>query len=293
MIISPSLKALLTGIVDYAGLFPPATLSLSDAMATYDQACRTDDRWMLGQFVLPAARLAEFETLLPQFSLPQWSLSLVVSGDPNTALEQLQSYRRAAIAISALEFAPLPVGAIADILPHIPAGVDAFFEIPVNADLPAYLSVLRGSGAAAKIRTGGSTAEAFPTVLQLGQFLVACANATVPLKATAGLHHPIRASYRLTYEPDSLSAVMHGFLNLAIAAALVYWKKLTPQEVLAVLEEPCSSKFQFHTDGITWAGHGLAIAEIAKARQQFFRSFGSCSFQEPVNDLETIRASLA
>jgi hypothetical protein len=289
MLLAASLKALLTDIVDYAGLFPPATLSLSEAMATYEQAARSNDRWMLGRFVLPISRLTEFATLVPQFSLPQWSLSLVVSGDPKAALEHLQSYRREAIAITALEFAPLSIGAIAELLPNLPASVEAFFEIPVAADLSAYLSILQGSGAAAKIRTGGITAEAFPTVSQLGQFLLACTAASVPLKATAGLHHPFRNRYPLTYEPDSPSTMMHGFLNLAVAAAVVYqFKFIAEEDLLTLLQESSTNQFLFREDGMAWGCHRLPLADVVAARQQFFRSFGSCSFQEPVDDLEAM-----
>jgi hypothetical protein len=282
------LKALLTGIVDYAGLFPPATLSLPEAMETYVQASLACDRWMLGKFVLPVSRWIDFEALLSKFSLPQWCLSLILSGEPNAGLEQLQSCHREAIAVSAVEFAPLPVSEIVAILPRLPAGVDAFFEIPLEADLSAYLSVLQGSDAFAKVRTGGITADAFPSTEHLAQFILACAHAHVPFKATAGLHHPIRGNYCLTYEPNSPSTVMHGFLNVAIAAALTYWKNVNLEEVIAVLQISSRDQFQFHADGIEWGGHALAIAELEQSRQQFFRSFGSCSFQEPVNDLNDL-----
>ena len=53
--LSPSARALLGGVVDYAGLFPPAALSMADAVAEYAAAQRGADAWMLGRFVLPAA----------------------------------------------------------------------------------------------------------------------------------------------------------------------------------------------------------------------------------------------
>src|SRR5436309_1541360 len=54
-----SLTALMTGLVDYAGLFPPAQLSMADAAANYLQYRASGDAWMLGRFVCPAPRLGE------------------------------------------------------------------------------------------------------------------------------------------------------------------------------------------------------------------------------------------
>jgi hypothetical protein len=82
---------------------------------------------------------------------------------------------------------------------------------------------------------------------------------------------------------------MYGFLNLAVLAALLHWQKITLQEAVEVLQNSNSNSFQFTTDVITWRGYHLNIAEIEQARQKFFRSFGSCSFQEPVDDLKELK----
>jgi hypothetical protein len=82
---------------------------------------------------------------------------------------------------------------------------------------------------------------------------------------------------------------MHGFLNVVIAAAMLHWQKVTPEEALEVLEEPSVEGFQFKEESITWRDRQLSIAQIEEARQQFFRSFGSCSFQEPINDLKQLK----
>jgi hypothetical protein len=96
-------------------------------------------------------------------------------------------------------------------------------------------------------------------------------------------------NYRLTYEPDSPSTVMHGFLNVAILAALVYWQKVTLEEALEVIEESSIKGFQVKADGIAWSTRNLNLAEIEEVRQRFFRSFGSCSFQEPIDDLKELK----
>ena len=293
-----SVKALLSSVVDYAGLFPPAKLNMGEAMANYAQDQKAPDSWMLGRFVVPASRLNELEKLVPTLGLNQWSLSVILSRDVELEIDWLRSFHNTnQIAIASLEIPPLPPPEIERVFPRLPAGIDSFFEIPLNKDLDAYLAVLQQIGASAKVRTGGIAADAFPSVTQLSQCICAFAEARVPFKATAGLHHPLPANHRVTYEPNSPSTVMHGFLNVAIAAALVYWQKITPEEVPEVLQTSSSDRFQFQDDGIGWSvkrsyplgNRQLSIAQIEEARQQFFRSFGSCSFQEPIDDLKHLK----
>ncbi|MGB3206910.1 MAG: hypothetical protein WBB28_18150, partial [Crinalium sp.] len=221
-----SLKVLLDSVVDYAGLFPPAKLTMAEAIANYAQYLCDRYNWMLGRFILPASRLPEFEEILAKLALTeekaqQWSLSLILSQDWQLELEQVKLWQergriaialRRACAIASLEFPTLPPTEIKKIIPHLPNSVEAFCEIPFNADLPAYLTILKNSPIAAKIRTGGITAEAFPTTNQLSKYIFAFAEAQLPFKATAGLHHLLPGKYRLTYEPDSQLATMHGFL---------------------------------------------------------------------------------
>ena len=288
-----SVKALLSSVVDYAGLFPPAKLDMGEGMANYARYQETSYCWMLGHFVLPASRLNEFEDLLPTFPLADgktrpWSLSVILSGNWESEIEQVQSLNHSQLSIAALEFPPLPPPEIERVLPRLPAKVDSFFEIPLTGDWDAYLTLFQGTDASAKIRTGGITAEAFPNSTQLYPFIAACAAAKVPFKATAGLHHPLPGNYRLTYEPDSPFAKMHGFLNVALSAALVYWRNITPKQALELLQESSMDSFQFTAEGMTWGSHPLNLSELEQVRREFFRSFGSCSFEEPIDDLKEL-----
>ena len=293
-----STQTLLSSIVDYAGLFPPAKLGMQAAMANYAEYQRAPYDWMLDRFVLPAARLDEFEAQLPTLPFEKnqsenptqpWRLSVILSRDFESDFNRIQAINgREDITVTALECPPLAIADIEAIFAHIPDGVDAFFELSLNPELKTYLAMLKRLGGSAKIRTGGLTATAFPNPSQLGQFILACAEAQVPFKATAGLHHPLPACYRLTYEPDSLSAPMHGFLNVAIASAFSYQHTIPASEVLGILKETSVEAFQFQVDGISWRHHSLDIAQIETARREFFRSFGSCSCQEPVDDLKRL-----
>ncbi|AFZ13030.1 hypothetical protein Cri9333_2155 [Crinalium epipsammum PCC 9333] len=288
-----SLKVLLDSVVDYAGLFPPAKLTMAEAIANYAKHMSDRYNWMLGRFILPASRVLEFEEILAKLALTdekaqRWSLSIILSQDWQLELEQVKLLQeRGRIAIASLEFPPLPPTEIEKILPHLPNSVEAFCEIPFNADLPAYLTILKNSPIAAKIRTGGITPEAFPSTNQLSKYIFAFADAQLPFKATAGLHHLLPGKYRLTYEADSQLATMHGFLNVILLAGFIYTQKITQQQALSLLQEISINFFQIQPDSITWQQQQLSILDIEKSRQ-FFRSFGSCSFQEPIADITHI-----
>jgi hypothetical protein len=276
-----SVRALLSSIVDYAGLFPPAQLDLKSAIETYHQARSSPENWMLGHFVIPASRWPE----LWEFTgdLKSFSFSLILSRQWKAELEQIASDR-----IASLEFPPLPPHEIKDALSYVSSQVDVFFEIPFNVDLSDYLPIFKSSQAGIKIRTGGITQDFFPIVGKLTEFILSLATHQISFKATAGLHHPLPGQFPLTYEPNSDSAQMHGFLNIAIASALAYHHKLTESDVLEILKTTLPEAFQFTDDSVSWRDRSLNLAEIETARQQFFRSFGSCSFHEPVTDLKTL-----
>ena len=150
-----------------------------------------------------------------------------------------------------------------------------YFEIPIAADPRELIAAIAETGGRAKVRTGGLTVEAYPGVPELARFLCACAEARVPFKATAGLHHP------LTSPP------MHGFVNVFLAAALA-WHGALFEDVAATLEEPAPQTFAWDEGAVSWQDHRLSTAEIAAAREEFAISFGSCSFEEPIADLQAL-----
>jgi hypothetical protein len=290
-----SIKTLFSSIVDYAGLFPPAKLTMEEAIANYARYQNTCHHWMLGNFVLPVSRINEFEQLFLKLPIEgsetrQWRLSVIISQEVESAIAKIQALNdNPKIAIASLEFPLLSLSEIDQVFPDLPADIEVFFEIPYHGDFKSYLTLLQRSGTSAKIRTGGLSAEAFPTISQLYGFILACAEAQVAFKATAGLHHPLPGKYPLTYEPDSINAMMHGFLNVAVLAALVYWQKITAQEALVILQESNIESFQVSADSIVWKDRRLDIWELQKARQSFFRCFGSCSFQEPIESLQNLK----
>jgi hypothetical protein len=169
----------------------------------------------------------------------------------------------------------------------IPAELATYFEIRLSSCAEC-IATVAGYGRGAKIRTGGETADKFPAPENVVEFIRLCAAADVAFKATAGLHHPLRSVHRFTYQPDSPSGVMHGFVNVFLAAAFLRAGMETKLAV-QLLEEQSADAFQFNADGVGWRQHQLSQREIAAARLGFAVSFGSCSFTEPIDDLKSLR----
>jgi hypothetical protein len=168
----------------------------------------------------------------------------------------------------------------------IPVNVHPFFEVAVDQDVRGVIASMAGNQCAAKIRTGGVVATAFPTAEQVARFILACAAADVPFKATAGLHHAVRGEQNLTYEKDSARCTMFGFLNVFAAATLARLKRGSEEEIASILTETRGDRFVFSEQGVMVAGIEFDSAQVARVRETFALSFGSCSFEEPVQELQ-------
>lgn len=285
-----SLHLLLAELIDYAGLFPPAALDLPQAVRNYNSYKAGGDAWALGRLVLPAARLGEFAAAAPRNNASSWYLSALPGSDLAAALDAIAAYNNQHAAhgfmIDTVEFkAPQPAP-IHDALRRVPADITAYVEIPIDNDPQRLIDAIGAAGARAKVRTGGVTPDAFPQPDHLLRFLHCCIASRVPFKATAGLHHPVRDRYRLTYEAASASGTMYGFFNVFLAAAFLN-AHLKPDRALQLLNESDPSAFRFDDNGVRWRDHSLDLDQLAAARQVAI-SFGSCSFEEPLADLRAL-----
>ena len=298
-----TLSVLLHGAIDYAGLFPPAQLDMPGAVAEYDAYLHSPDVWALGRFVVPAGRLDELaavgaagesETQPLGGLAPDRGLSVVMGADVPSDARRISAYAGTHAAerawwgrVEAVEVRAATVDAIRDALNVISSDLERFVEIPIGADPTALIRAIRDGGAAAKVRTGGTTADAFPSSADLARFLATCVREGVPFKATAGLHHPLRGAYALTYAPGSATGEMFGFLNVFLAAAFL---RAGHDESVAreLLEERDPSAVQFDADEVTWRGRRLTATDLAATRAAGIQSFGSCSFREPIDDLTAL-----
>ncbi len=292
------LAALMTALIDYAGLFPPAALPMADAAAGYRRYRGTSDAWMLGRFVVPASRLDELERAMTALSdgrpgpAAAWPLAALASLPPSDDVDRIVKFNADHGApggswlatIDSIELKAASPGEIEAACASAPVGLDLYFEVAGEAGIDEMCRAAGAAGQALKIRTGGTTVQAFPPSVVVARVLAACATARVPFKATAGLHHPVRAAHRVTYEREAPSATMHGFLNVFVAASLLLSGKANATVATQVLEDEIPGSFRFDDEGLAWRDLTLSVAEIAAARR-FARSFGSCSFEEPVTDL--------
>jgi hypothetical protein len=286
-------------LVDYAGLFPPAAESMRAAVAHYDEYRRGAHAWALGKFVVPVARLAEFEDAVRPLADDDspWQLALIAGADFSADIRAIEEFARRAgtvARVGAIEVkgsTPEQIAAIARSAALLRASIsdsfDVYVEVPIQNDPSALIEVIASHGMRAKVRTGGVDAGAFPAAEQLARFFAACARHDVTFKATAGLHHAIRGSYPFTYDPASARGTMFGFLNVFLAA-LFARDGLSPAEITALLEERDASSMSFDAGGVTWRGRTLSAGAIRGARASTATSFGSCSFAEPLADLSSL-----
>ncbi len=321
--IAPALRALMEGLIDYAGLFPPAKLPLDESIANYAAYRSGEDSWMLGRFIIPAARLGELEAYKPRFSakLPLDVSALGRGG--GTADEFLENLRRDVADIAGflrsfdrrgsagvfevrLPGEVLRRGEAASVT-RLLLAMDALLESQFPGEIRPYVEgegpadwqdhlepTIRGVGEARrsvsggrvappgfKLRCGGVEAPAFPSVEHVARAITCCRDAGVPLKCTAGLHHPVR------HFNDGVGTHTHGFVNVFGGAVLAHARRLAWKEVAAIVECERAGDFEFG-GALQWRGESAGADEIRRIRRHAAISFGSCSFDEPRGDLASL-----
>ncbi|MBX3365458.1 MAG: hypothetical protein KF866_11940 [Phycisphaeraceae bacterium] len=302
-------RALLAGLIDYAGLFPPASLSIDRAVEEYARHLRSDDAWMLGTFICPAAKLREFSRaaamLLPGTHATSgyremtggepWRISALIGDDLAADLEIVHRFNdhhsvedHGLAVVATIEMKVQSASDIDRSLDMLPEHLSPFFEIPVDRDCRGMVAALAGEDAAAKVRCGGVQPSMIPPIESVAAFIEACAQAGVPFKATAGLHHPVRSEHALSYAADAPRGVMHGFLNVFLGAALLRAGEIDRRGLERILDETDPSAFRSSENGISWRDRTLDVTRLSQAREHFAISYGSCSFDEPTTDLRSL-----
>jgi hypothetical protein len=284
----------LAGSIDYAGLFPPASLTMDAAVRAFAEYTISDDAWALGRFVLPASRLDEFVSAARRVSDGDakgpvcWRLSALVGGLP-ADIERVRVHNEQFADTWPVEAVEVKAGHVGDVemLGMLPSDLERYVEIPVAGELGAMLAAVRAIGACAKVRTGGVTPGAFPDPDDILRFMKVCRDAGVSFKATAGLHHPLRGEYPLTYEPASRVGTMFGYLNIVLAAAFLL-DGAGDDVVRGVLTEGDAEALEFRDDLVHWRDHALPRAALELARGAFIRGVGSCSVREPLDELSAL-----
>ena len=316
---TPTAHALLEHLFDYAGLFPPAALDVGDAADHYDRYRSHADAWMLGRFIAPAGRLADGEEMADLVGAQNgrpWRVSVLGAapdegedwtGAALRTLSIAQSFEaetdgravcdrfeirlpadlatapdRLADALLALDEAYRQGGA---------TGPRAALEVPFldhpGTTAPAAQAVAEANARtgrpafAVKLRCGGVTADLVPGVERLAGAIDDVVRAGAPFKATAGLHHP------LPNHDDAVGARMHGFMGVFGGAILARLHGLDRDALAEVLDDADASHWSVG-DELRWTTLSASAAEVADGRSQLALSFGSCSFDEPREDLRAL-----
>jgi hypothetical protein len=286
LILPASLRALLAGVIDYAGLFPPARLSMPDAIAKYAGYLEGELGWVLGRFVVPVSRLAEFADIQAATqTTARWRVSCLLGSDVDSDFSTILRFNdRDDAVIAAVETRAETAEQVAHVMQKAPEGIEVYFEVPWLGS-SELIAAIQKSGARAKVRTGGLTPEAIPPTETVARAILSLARAGVRFKATAGLHHPLRCLAALTYEPNAPVAKMHGFLNIFLAAAYQGER----ERVAAILDWDRGDQLHFDESGAQIMDVVIPTDQIRTTRERFAISFGSCSFEEPIGDLRALR----
>lgn len=291
---SATLRALLAKSIDYAGLFPPSSLSMTTVARNFAAYRLSSHAWALGRLVVPASRLDDLSEVMRAEGMGSSGpveVSALVGSDVAADVERIRKYTSApdegTLRIETAEVRVERTSDVEAVADQVERSIPLYVEFPLEHDPEPFIVAISAAGARAKIRTGGVTPDAFPSATQVARFIVCCAQHDLCFKATAGLHHPVRGSYRLTYEPDAPSATMYGFVNVFVAAALA--RAAAP---LAIIEEALGeadgTRFEFADESVIWRDRSVTRPEMIEVRRSFVASFGSCSFLEPIEDLHKL-----
>jgi hypothetical protein len=255
--------ALFAGLLDDAAMFPPGDATPGDALRAHLGYRAGALSGLIGPLLVPAARFGEFCEAFADAGSPALAVSLIGTAELPGAVPP-------AMELVGFE---LPVGAPP--LPDPGGTYRVACEVTTSSDRLQVLAAVaegraRGRQVIAKYRTGGTSADAFPSERALGEVLVEAAAVGVPLKFTAGLHSAVR------FTDPATGFDHHGFLNLMTAVSAA----ISGAEAAAV-ESALASR---DADAIAAEVSAWTSGEVADVRAAFV-SFGCCGVEEPVADL--------
>lgn len=283
---SPTLSALLQGCIDYAGLFPPANLNLHDAIRQFGEIRRSELKWILNRFVIPVGELDQLLPELQTLEAFEWPIAVLGSSlatlrDDLGAIAEFETKARKAAYVEGYEvkaqpsevtpqsIAPFKNAEFVEMYIEMGAGEDAIEAMHLLTDVD-----LLGP----KLRTGGLTADAFPSVETVALFLREAISLELPHKFTAGLHHP------LFHHDETIGVMSHGFLNVLAAGVMMDVHSLSVEEIQKILTIDSISEFRFDEDTMMVGEWDASLTQIEDYRE-LNGAFGSCSVHEPLADL--------
>lgn len=276
-----TVPALFRHLVDDAAMFPPGDLPLAEAVAAHRAHHQSEYADLVGPFVCTDEDLMKVAAEAARTGPDPLEVTVVVTGGAG-GIEPAVRYgdRSTDIEVKAVEVrlrdeddlsrnALRVVRACDDCLDE----ENAFVEIGLDGAWERALDVVADAGYAAKLRTGGLDAALFPSEDQVAAFITACLDREVAFKCTAGLHNAVR------HTATGTGFEHHGFLNVLLATRSSL-DGAAQDEVAAVLAS---------RDGGALAARARELSgDQAAGTRRWFTSFGSCSIDEPRDDLTTL-----
>jgi hypothetical protein len=313
-----SLRVFLDKIIDYAGTYPPANLDLKTSFNNYLEYIKESPyNWMLSKFVCPASKLEELDQIIKKENItikPHVSFSVIGTSSIHSS-EFLDTISRDGVLMKTFEnkySSFIKAGAYEVRLPGdifsmkgdnvlselfkliskqlgkiLNRHTQLFFESKPDENLSSLAQAIEafnesGGKAGYKLRTGGVESSAFPSPEKIAYAIKTCNDFKIPMKCTAGLHHPIR------HYNESVKTKMYGFINVFAAAVLHCCYDLNADILTEILIDENAGNFKFGDSSFHWKNLYVLLSQAEEARKKFILSFGSCSFDEPVEDLKNL-----
>ena len=314
-----SLEALLKRLIDYAGLFPPASLPLDQAFKNFIEYTSGDYNWMLSSFITPAKKLDELTQLIQGANTagPLRFSILGTGGDTvddfnDSFKNDIEAWKKFLtdnegkvktkfyeVKLPQELIASQDSGDIGDFVETVSSNVAdsigkdtiLFFEATPGSewrtDISAAIEGIKIHdidiyNTGFKLRTGGTNAADFPLPEVVAFTIRECLNRQIALKFTAGLHHPFR------HRDEEFRKRIHGFINIFAAGAIAIRHNISEYELINILEEEDPATFEFTDEYFSWDKYRVTAEDIKYSREALTISFGSCSFTEPIEDLQKL-----
>lgn len=288
--------AAFASLVDYAGVFPPASLPMPDAIAGYRRLRSSDDRWVVGRFLCRASQLEHLAAAATSGMTrgePAWRVGVIMDVSPGAAASLAHEFQREMAPFMEVDAAEARIGsagsagALLDAISAIDQGVAAFVEIDASDEARPQIDAIagglrdRGMVGGAKLRCGGTDPTAFPSVEAVTEFIWQASLAGVPFKATAGLHQPIR------HRDEALGVHRHGFVNILMASvAADQGEERGTVELIVAETDP--DAFSMRAATLSWRDVAYPGSAIRRSRSTGFLAFGSCDADEPIDALKDL-----
>ena len=288
--------AAFAALIDYAGVFPPASLSMSEAVDTYSRLRSGDRAWVAGRFLCRASQLTDLAAVATgtfRAGVTPWEIGVIFDlapGESAANASDFQAEMDPVMTIAAAEARlSVPtaeaVESLLDAMLSVSGELVPFVEVDSSSSISDQVKLIasalgeRRRVGGAKLRCGGATPGMFPTPGEVAEFIMSVATVRLPFKATAGLHRPIRH-----FDRDA-GVTRHGFLNILMAAALAE-SGMDRDGVESVITETDDDAFTMTATFASWRGHELPGSALRRMRRKGFIAFGSCDLDEPIEALE-------